>query len=111
MKEQPQLSENPEGDLFDWGKEKNRPAEPVQEPSPQSQPEPSRPTVPERDDLGWKCPQCELNNGWCAQHPRTESKSVFIRPKQKKFSARQEASQEEIDAFMRFAEDLKKRAS
>ena len=21
------------------------------------------------DGLGWDCKQCELNNGWCAEHP------------------------------------------
>lgn len=67
----PQQSENPDEDLFEWG-EKNKPQHP--ELIPES--EPSTPIKPEKDDLGWDCPQCELNNGWCERHPRSESVSI-----------------------------------
>lgn len=64
MKEQPQQQSSE--DLFEWGETNKNPLKSVPEPV-------KTPEKHKKDDLGWNCAQCELNNGWCNRHPRSQS--------------------------------------
>lgn len=48
MNEQPKQSEIPEEDLFEWGEKHTK-------------------LKPEKDNLGWDCPQCELLGRECSR--------------------------------------------
>jgi hypothetical protein len=101
--DQPQAEpQKPEEDLFEWAQKQNKP---------------ELQSKPQKDDLGWDCPQCELNGGWCARHPRSKSDqdfSIRVAEHESKIQEAEEGfkkpvTQEELDAF--FEETRKKLAS